>query len=119
MEQINMKKREMLIGLLLVGLLLGNIGLIAYQQAKIHQLELELTESVEINASKDWGAMIYMRVYHSGILVSEEAHHNVITNAARSALRGHIGSSALAVWTYIEIGTGSGGGAGSTTLVTP
>jgi hypothetical protein len=62
--------------------------------------------------------MIYMRTYRDGFLLSEEAYHNVITNAVRAALRGHIADSALAVWKYLAIGTGSGGGTASTTLET-
>lgn len=112
-----MEKKQILIGFLVIGLLVGNIAIIAFQEAKIAQLELELKESVEINESRDWGAVIYMRIYRSGFLLSEEIHHNVITNAARAALRGHIASSALAVWHYLAIGNSTGGDATSTTLV--
>jgi len=80
--------------------------------------QLEVNEVIPINDAREWGATIYMRIYRSGVLLSEEAYHNVITNAARTALRGHIGDTAVAVWDYIAIGTGSGGDATSTTLVT-
>jgi hypothetical protein len=79
---------------------------------------IEVYEVVQINDVRDWGATIYMRVYRDGVLLSEEAYHNVITNAARTALRGHIGDSAVAEWNYLAIGTGTGGGVGSTTLQT-
>jgi hypothetical protein len=110
-----MNKKETVLGLLVVCLLVSTIGVMVYQQNLIHRLERG--EIVPINDERDWGAMIYMRVYRGSVLLSEEAYHNVITNAARSALRGHIADSALAVWNYLAIGTSSGGGVGSTTLV--
>lgn len=111
-----MEKREMLAGLLLTCLLIGTVGFMVYQQAEIHRLQLELDDTIPINDNRDWGATIYLRVYRDGVLLSEEAHHNVITNAARAALRGHIADSALNVWNYLAIGTSTGGGVGSTTL---
>ena len=111
-----MDKKEKAIGLLLVGLLVSTIGVMVAQQNRIHQLESG--DIIPFGDGSDWGATIYMKIYRDGALLSQEQYHNVITNAARSALRGHIGDSTLAVWNYIAIGTGSGGGVGSTTLVT-
>lgn len=113
-----MRKQEMIVGLLIVGLLIGTIGIMAYQQNLISTLQLQIDDIIPINDKRDWGATIYMTIYRSGVFVSSEAYHNVITNAARAALRGHIGNSTLAVWNYLAIGTGSGGGVGSTTLET-
>ncbi|MHC4544160.1 MAG: hypothetical protein ACYTDW_06120 [Planctomycetota bacterium] len=112
-----MQKKEMAAGLLIAALLIGTLGFMAQQQLVINQLQAEIGEVIPIN-NREWGATIYMRIYRSGVLLSEEAYHNVITNAARTALRGHIGDTAVAVWDYLAIGTGSGGGVGSTTLVT-
>lgn len=104
-------------GLFLVALLIMALGSTLAQQAKIQQYESG--ELIPFNdKDREWGATIYMRVYRSGVLLSEEAYHNVITNAGRTALRGHIGDTTVNVWDYIAIGTGSGGGVGSTTLVT-
>lgn len=112
-----MRKTEKIAGLVLVALLIGTLGAIVYQQAEIRNLEVEINDLIPLN-SRDWGATIYMMWYRSGVLLSEEANHNVITNAARTALRGHIGDTAVAVWDYLAIGTGTGGGVGSTTLET-
>jgi hypothetical protein len=79
--------------------------------------QIEVGEVIPVSDQREWGATIYMRVYRSGFLLSEEAYHNVITNAGRTALRGHIGDSAVAEWNYLAIGNGTGGGVGSTTLV--
>ena len=109
-----MRKEKVLVALLLVCLLASTIGIV-FQEARIRRLETG--DVIPINAAGDWGATIFMRVYRSGFLLSEEAYHNVITNAARSALRGHIADSTIAVWNYMAIGNGTGGGVGSTTLV--
>lgn len=109
-----MRKQKVLVLLLAGCLIIGMLGVIVHQQSRI----VELSEVLPINEGKEWGATIYMRVYRSGVLLGEESHQNVITNAVRSALRGHIGDTALAVWDYIAIGTGTGGGAGSTALET-
>jgi len=105
-------------GLLIMALLVGTMGFMAYQQVQIQDLKAEIGEVIPINDAREWGATIYMRIYRSGVLLSQEAYHNVITNAGRTALRGHIGDTAVAVWDYIAIGTGTGGGVGSTTLQT-
>lgn len=108
-----MEKRKAL-DVLFVLCLLSSLGIIAYQQAHIQRLEVG--DVIPINESADWGATVYMRIYRDGFLLSEESHHNVITNAGRSALRGHIGDSAIAEWNYLAIGTSTGGDASSTTL---
>lgn len=111
-----MNKRNVVIGLLAVALLFGNVLLLAHQQALIHQYQVDLSEYLGMNSEVKWGATIYMNVYRGDVLLSSEAHHNLIPDAARSALRGHIADSALAEWNYLAIGTSTGGGASSTTL---
>lgn len=44
---------------------------------------------------------------------------NLITNAGRLALCNHIGDTATTMFDWIQVGTGSGGTASSTALVTP
>jgi hypothetical protein len=112
-----MKKKEIALGFLVIALLFSTVGFMVYQQNQIQQLQLELNEVIPLNEFRDWGATIYMNVYRDGVLLSQEAYHNVITNAGRTALRGHIGDSAVAEWNYLAIGNGTGGGVGSTTLV--
>lgn len=112
-----MRKREIAVGLFLVALLISSVGIMIDQQAKMRELQLELNEIIPLN-DREWGATIYMRHYRGNVLIGEEAYHNVITNAGRTALRGHIGDTAVAVWDYLAIGTGTGGGVGSTTLET-
>ncbi len=112
-----MKKKETVIGLVLVALLVTTIGFTLVQQAEINRLRLEVGDTIPFN-ELDWGATFYFNVYRDGELLSRQVYHNVITDAGRTALRGHIGDTAVAVWDYIAIGTGSGGGTSSTTLVT-
>jgi len=112
-----MRKTEIAAGLVIVALVFATAGIIVFQQSEINDLRQEIGEVIPFN-SRDWGATIYMAWYRSGVLLSEEAHHNVITNAGRTALRGHIGDTPVAVWDYIAIGTSTGGGVGSTTLQT-
>lgn len=105
-----------MVGLLLVVLLVGTVGFMVNQQAQIQELQVQLDEVLDINKPRDWGATIYMTVTHADGSFDTQAFHNIIPDAARSALRGHIADSALAVWNYIAIGTSTGGGTGSTTL---
>lgn len=109
-----MQKQNVVVGLL-VFCLIASLGVISFQQARIH--EIESGAVIPFNGGSDWGATITLRVYRSGFLLSEESHHNVITNAARSALRPHIANVTTNVWKYIAIGTSTGGDATSTTLV--
>ena len=112
-----MERKEIAVGLMLTVLLISTVGYMVVQQAEINRLTLELNDIIPISdKDREWGATIYMRVYRSGVLLAEEAHHNVITNAGRTALRPYIGQTPGAAFDYIAIGTGTGGGVGSTTL---
>ena len=44
---------------------------------------------------------------------------NVITDVGRNLARDQIGGTPIAVFDYVEVGTGTGGGTSSTALVTP
>ena len=112
-----MKKPDKVIALVLVGLIIGLSGFAVYQATEIRNLTAELNEVIPLTNVRDWGAVISMKTYRADVLLSEESHHNVITDALRSALRGHIADSTLALWKYLAIGTSTGGGAGSTILV--
>lgn len=107
-----MKKQDKIFAIVLVCLIVG----FCFQQARIEQL-IELNENIPISNTRDWGATITFSVYRDNSLISEETHHNLITDAGRSALRGHIADTTVNVWKYIAIGTSTGGGTGSTTLV--
>lgn len=111
-------KQNKLIGLVLVVLIIGLSAFAVYQEYQLNQFRAEIDEVIPFDDVREWGAMLSMCVYRSGVLISEETHHNLIPDAARSALRGHIANSALDVWNYIAIGTSTGGGTGSTTLET-
>lgn len=113
-------KRDKIIGVFIVALLIGTVGFMAYQEARIRTVEFQLAEEIRLNDAEkaNWGATYYVTVTRSGIVIYQNAIHNLIPNAGRAALRGHISNTSLAVWKYIAIGTGSGGGAGSTTLQT-
>lgn len=112
-----MKKKETVIGLVLVALLITTVGYTLVQQGELDKLRLEVEETIPFG-DLDWGATFYFNVYRDGELISRQVYHNVITDAGRTALRGHIGDTTVAVWDYIAIGTGTGGGTGSTTLET-
>lgn len=47
------------------------------------------------------------------------ASDNVITNVGRNLARDQIGGTPIAVFDYVQVGTGTGGGVASTDLVTP
>ena len=47
------------------------------------------------------------------------AKDNVITNVGRNLARDQIGGTPIAVFDYVQVGTGTGGGVTSTDLVTP
>jgi len=47
------------------------------------------------------------------------ASDNVITNVGRNLARDQIGGTPIAVFDYVQVGTGTGGGVGSTDLATP
>lgn len=113
-----MDNREKLIGALVIALLVGTVGLMVYQETMIHNLTLQLEEQIGIEQgeSAGWGATYYVTVIRDGEVIYENSAHNMITNAGRMALRGHIANITLAVWEYVAIGTGSGGGVASTTL---
>lgn len=114
-----MNKKETVIGLGLVVLLITTLGFTFFQQAEINKLRLEIEDIIPFSDNDDdWGATFYFTQKRNGEFFSAWSFANVITNAARTALRGHIGDTTVAVWDYIAIGTGSGGGVGSTTLVT-
>lgn len=111
--------RDKLIGVFIVALLVGTVGFMVYQESRIRTLELQLNEQLPLTSKIDnWGAVYHIAVIRDGVVIYEKAVHNLIPNAGRAALRGHIGNDTLAVWNYIAIGTGTGGGAGSTTLQT-
>jgi len=119
-----MERKNKVIALFAIGMILALSGAVMYQQAQINEgqdyiqwLEEQLTNYEEVD--NEIFATVYWLVNYEGSADFTLAHsgHNVITNAGRTALRGHIGDTAVAVWDYIAIGESSGGDATSTTLV--
>ena len=98
--------------------LLGVTALVAAGQ---HARIIELQDQLTSDSTGEWGATVYWRVMREGESSFSLAHaeHNVITNAGRTALRPYIGQTPGNPFNYIGIGTGTGGGVGSTDLVTP
>lgn len=111
-----MNRQEKLVGALLIMALISTVGFMVYQQAQIHDLRVQLEEVIPLGENPDWGATYYVKVLRDGVVIYENAAHNVICNAGRSALRGHIANISIAEWEYVAIGTGTGGGVASTTL---
>ena len=115
------RKKDIAIGLIMVVLLVGTVAFTIQQQAEINELRLQIDELVGINRL-DLDKLIatfHWTVTRDGVVIDQQAYHNVITNAGLQALRGHIGDTAVAVWDYIAIGTGTEAGddATRTTLV--
>lgn len=109
------RQDKIIAGLLMCLICAGTFSL--YQGIMLAQMQQELNDTNgRLKLVDTWGAEITMLWSRNGVVLSEETHHNVITDAARSALRGHLADSALDVWEYIAIGTSTGGGVGSTTL---
>lgn len=121
------KMQAVAIGLIFVvataGILLQN-----YQINQLNSRNAELQETINelilindqnSNDSADFFATVYYTVKTHGEVVFTASDHNLITDAGRTALRGHIGDTAVAVWDYIGIGTGTGGTTASTDVVTP
>ena len=98
--------------------LLGVTALVAAGQ---HARILELKDQLESDSTGEWGATVYWGIMREGESSFSLAYqeHNVITNAGRTALRPYIGQTPGNPFNYIGIGTGTGGGVGSTDLVTP
>ena len=110
-----MERKDKIFALGIVCLIVVFSGIVVFQE---HNHQVEINEVANVTDGSGWGATITMSVFRDDVLLGEESHSNVITNALRSALRGHIADSTLDLWTYIAIGTGTGGGATSTTLET-
>ena len=81
------------------------VGLIAY----------DLGQQNSMNVS----GRVTVYVIRDGVKDFWFASDNVITNVGRNLARDQIGGTPLAVFDYVEVGTGTGGGASSTALVTP
>lgn len=58
-------------------------------------------------------------VIRDGVIDFWFASDNVITNVGRNLARDQLGGTPIAVFDYVEVGTGTGGGVTSTALVTP
>ena len=81
------------------------VGLVAY--------DLGQTQSLHV----DGRVTVY--VIRDGVKDFWFASDNVITNVGRNLARDQIGGTPIAVFDYVQVGTGTGGGVTSTDLVTP
>lgn len=121
-KKISLKNKLLAIFFLVV--LVGSTAALVMQQNQINHLQYQIDELIKLddekaNAGLDYSAHVYYIVRRAGTIVFAEDDPNVITDAGRTALRPYIGDTAGASFDYIEVGTGSGGGSGSTALVTP
>lgn len=101
------REKRLFAALLVMSVILGATVIISGQHILFIYEQLSSDETIG-----GWGATVYW--YKNGNFVYSE--HNVITNAARTALRPYIGDTAGSPFKYVAVGTGSGGGAGSTQL---
>lgn len=113
------QKKKVAVTVLLVSLLVGA----AVYAALGHAYEVGFNDALDMNRDDrpDLNGHLTVLIKRGDsqeweFLYSAE---NLITNAGRLALCNHIGDSATTMFDYIQVGTGSGGGVGSTALVTP
>jgi len=81
------------------------VGFVAY--------DLGQTHSMDINGH------VTVYVIRDDVKEFWFASDNVITDVGRNLARDQIGGTPIAVFDYVEVGTGTGGGVASTALVTP
>lgn len=84
---------------------MGFVGFVAYNLGDMHSLHV------------DGHVTVY--VIRDGVKDFWFASDNVITDVGRNLARDQIGGTPIAVFDYVEVGTGTGGGTSSTALVTP
>lgn len=103
-------------------LLLMSVSYITYQQSQIQNLQMQLDEQMELNRDgSPVGASVYW--YKNGIFAYAE--HNVMCDLGLNDTAHHIGdqtwvnsNATTNAFKWIAIGTGTGGGAASETLLT-
>ena len=112
---MNVKRQKILATVAMVALLVG-IGFYAGMQ---HRQSIYLSEDMDFNKEPVLSGHLTMtKIDANGIRFLMWSEHNVITNDGRLDICDYIGGTAGASFDYIAIGTGSAGGAGSSTLVT-
>ena len=84
---------------------MGFVGFVAYELGQVNSLHVD--------------GRVTVYVIRDGVKDFWFASDNVITNVGRNLARDQIGGTPIAVFDYVEVGTGTGGGAASTALVTP
>jgi len=108
-----------------IALIIGLAGLVVASFNAGQLYEIRSNEAFGVNRTDGDGPTLHGQLT---VLVlwgdSEEweflySAENLITNAGRLALCNHIGDTATTIFDWIQVGTGSGGGVGSTALVTP
>jgi len=100
-----LKRRQIVAFAVSMVLVMGFVGFVAY----------------ELGQSNSFGITGRVTVYVIRDDVKEFwfSSDNVITNVGRNLARDQIGGTPIAVFDWVETGTGSGGGVGSTALTTP
>ena len=99
------KRNQYLAAACLMVLVISTVGFIGYQ----------LGSENGINVS----GHVTVYVIRDGVRPFWFASDNVITDVGRNLARDQIGGTPIAVFDYVEVGTGTGGGTSSTALVTP
>ncbi len=100
-----LKRKQILAVACLMVLLTSVVGFMGYQLGSQNGINVSGHVTVYI-----------LRDGHKEFWFSSD---NVITNVGRNLARDQIGGTPIAVFDYVEVGTGTGGGVGSTALVTP
>ena len=98
-------RRQMVAMFFSMLIVMGFVGFMAY----------DLGQQNSMNVS----GHVTVYVIRDGVKDFWFASDNVITNVGRNLARDQIGGTPIAVFDYVEVGTGTGGGVGSTALVTP
>lgn len=107
------------IGAILIVSAMALVGYIAFDQGRYYQQTYD--ENIGLQKVAPFGAyMSFLVIHEDGSSVLAWSGHNTMTTVGLNACRWYISGvpAANANFTWIAIGTGSGGGVGSTALAT-
>ena len=116
----NTNRKKLVVSALMLAILVGAVGYAAIGQA----YQIGLNEGLGVNRDSDVPTIhghltVWVRRGDSQVWILAFSAHNLITNYGRNATREYLGEANGAAFDYIEVGTGTGGGAGDNALQTP
>lgn len=113
------EKKKVAVTLLLMALVISTVISLAMQ----HGYQVGFNEGLGVNRQDEptiYGHLtVLIKRGGSDKWILAHSEHNLITNVGRLDICDYLGATAGASFDYIGVGTGTGGTAGSTDLVTP